>query len=370
VLGNLLSQKEKNRYSRHFTLPQVGLEGQEKLKQKSVLCIGTGGLGSPAALYLAAAGIGKLGLIDTDHVDASNLQRQILHGESDIGRSKLESAKDSLLEINPHVEINLHHTRFTAANALELVSEYDIILDGSDNFPTRFASNDACALSKKPNIYGSIFQFEGQVSVFAPHLDGPCYRCMLPAPPPAGMVPSCSEAGVLGVLPGIIGSIQAMEAVKLCLGIGQSPIGKLLYYNALDSSMRSIKLAKNSSCPLCGDSPNITAPVHYEETCPTKMEIPEIESSELRQLLKGGLKETLIDVRENDERAIDLIEPSIHIPLKTIEPSIDRLSKEEHYILFCAGGMRSSKASEILLRHGFNKIRSLKGGMKAWNTTV
>ena len=315
-----LTPEENQRYARHFTLPEVGSEGQEKLKASSVLCIGTGGLGSPIALYLAAAGVGKIGLVDDDKVEASNLQRQIIHGESWIGKPKLESAKARLLETNPHIKVITHHARFTAANAMEIAKDYDVIIDGTDNFPTRYLSNDVSFLLKKPNVYGSIFRFEGQMSVFAPHLGGPCYRCMLPEPPDPGSVPSCAEAGVLGVLPGIIGSLQAMEAIKLLLDAGKPPLGKLLHYDALNTEFRTFNLRKDPQCPLCGDNPTVTELIDYEDFCGLKPPetMTEITVAELKQKLESGLDGILIDVRMPNEHAECSISGSTLIPLPTI----------------------------------------------------
>src|SRR5687768_15980070 len=307
-----LSAEEVKRYSRHLILPEVGMDGQRKLKQSSVLCIGAGGLGSPAAMYLAAAGIGRLGIVDFDVVDYSNLQRQILHTEADVGRSKAESAKETINGINPNVEVVLHNTRISSENALDLIRPYDIVVDGTDNFPTRYLTNDACVLLKKPNVYGSIFRFEGQASVFAPHLGGPCYRCLYPEPPPPGMVPSCAEGGVLAVLPGIIGCIQATEILKLALGKGSSLVGRLLLFNALDMKFRELKLRRDPQCPICGDKPTITQLIDYEQFCGI---VPETEASAANpdevtvQDMKKALEDAklgikVIDVREPDEYQI------------------------------------------------------------------
>ncbi len=367
-----LTDAEKNRYARHFTLPEVGSEGQEKLKASSVLCIGTGGLGSPIALYLAAAGVGKIGLVDDDKVEASNLQRQIIHGESWIGKSKLDSAKSRLLETNPHIEVVTHHARFTAANAIEIAQDYDVIIDGTDNFPTRYLSNDVSFLLKKPNVYGSIFRFEGQMSVFAPHLGGPCYRCMLPEPPDPGSVPSCAEAGVLGVLPGIIGSLQAMEAIKLLLGAGKPPLGKLLHYDALNTEFRTFNLRKDPQCPLCGDNPTVTALIDYENFCgltpPSTM--TEITVTELRQKLDQGLDGILIDVRMQQEYDAARLEQSRHIPLPTIVNAASGLPKDQNLYIHCKGGVRSARACAQLADLGFTKLINIEGGLDAWREQI
>ena len=317
IAGIEFTAEELKRYSRHLVMPEVTLEGQRRLKAAKILCIGTGGLGSPATLYLAAAGIGTLGLVDFDRVDLSNLQRQILHGTSDIGRKKLESARDRLSEVNPHVQIALHEERFASGNALDLVAGYDLVIDGSDNFPTRYLSNDVCVWARKPNVYGSVFRFDGQSTVFAPHLNGPCYRCLFPEPPEAGSVPNCAEAGVLGVLPGVIGTIQAIEAIKLLLGLGETLIGRLLHFDALKMRFREFKVRRDPQCPVCGDSPTITEPVDYEAFCQGPMPkseftIPAISVNDLKQKLETEDSVLIVDVREpfeyryctNRERAV------------------------------------------------------------------
>src|SRR3989449_3387424 len=307
-----LNNDEIRRYSRHLILPEVGLSGQKKICSTSVLCIGAGGLGSPIAMYLAAAGIGKLGILDFDSVDFSNLQRQIIHGTEDVGRPKTESAKETINSINPNCEVVIHNTRLSSENALEIVGQYDIVVDGTDNFPTRYLTNDACVLLRKPNVYGSIFRFEGQASVFAPHLGGPCYRCLYPEPPPPGMVPSCAEGGVLGVLPGIIGCIQATEILKLALGKGSSLIGRLLLFNALEMKFRELKLRRDPECPLCGENPTITKLIDYEQFCGVTAE-PETAATNLDEVTVQEMKRALdnaklgirvIDVREPDEYEI------------------------------------------------------------------
>ncbi len=368
-----LSNDEIRRYSRHLILPEVGLAGQTKIRSASVLCIGAGGLGSPIAMYLAAAGIGKLGLVDFDAVDFSNLQRQILHGTEDVGRPKAQSAKERLQSINPDVEIALHETRLTAANALEILRPYDIVVDGTDNFPTRYLTNDACVLLKKPNVYGSIFRFEGQASVFAPHLGGPCYRCLYPEPPPPGLVPSCAEGGVLGVLPGIIGCIQATEILKLALGKGAPLIGRLLLFNALDMQFRELKLRRDPQCPVCGEQPTITELIDYEQFCgivpPTEVaENPdEVTVQEMKHALDNpalGIK--VIDVREPDEYEIARVNGVPLLALSQLPQRFTELDPNERYYLHCKGGVRSLKAVKFLQDHGFKHVKSVKGGISAW----
>ena len=366
-----LSSAELLRYSRHLIIPNVGVDGQLRLKNASVLLIGTGALGSPSALYLAAAGVGRIGLVDADVVDASNLQRQILHGESWVGKPKLESAAARLREANPHVTVELHPVRFTPENAMEIAASYDIIVDGSDNFPTRFLTNDTAFFLKKPLVYGAIHRFEGQAGVFAPHLGGPCYRCLLPEMPPAGSVPSCQEAGVLGVLPGIIGSLQAMETIKLILGIGQVPLGRLTVYDALNSAFRSLTLRRDPTCRLCGDHPKISSVSNSETTASATCEIPtdsmdSITTSELRELLAGDFKGLLIDVREPDEYAFAHIEGSQLIPLKTLPDHLASLPTDREILVHCKAGGRSAKAVQLLLDHGFTRVKNVTGGMDAW----
>src|SRR5215469_9916734 len=299
VSDAVLTKEELQRYSRHLIMPEVTAEGQKRLKAAHVLCIGAGGLGSPAALYLAAAGVGKLGLVDFDRVDLTNLQRQILHGTKDIGRGKLESARDRLQDINPDIEMELHECRLSSENAEKIVADYDVIVDGSDNFATRYLSNDVCVFARKPNVYGSVFRFEGQTTVFAPHLGGPCYRCLFPEPPPPESVPNCAQAGVLGVLPGIMGTIQANEAIKLILGAGEPLIGRLLYFDALKMKFREFNLRRDPECPVCGDSPTITEPIDYEQFCGISTSaIPTVSVRELKQKLDAHENFQLIDVRE------------------------------------------------------------------------
>jgi adenylyltransferase/sulfurtransferase len=366
-----LSSAERLRYSRHLLIPAVGEAGQLRLKSASVLLIGTGALGSPAALYLAAAGVGRLGLVDADVVDASNLQRQILHGESWIGKPKLESAAARLREVNPHVHVELHPVRFAPENAMQIATSYDILVDGSDNFPTRFLTNDTAFLLGKPLVYGAIHRFEGQTGVFAPHLGGPCYRCLLPKMPAPGSVPSCQEAGVLGVLPGIIGSLQAMEAIKLILGIGHVPLGRLTCYDALNSVFRSLKLNRDPQCRLCGDHPEITSVSNPETTASascafTPEHMQSITTTELRTILKGNFQGVLIDVREPDEYAAAHIEGSRLIPLQTLPTQLASLPATREILVHCKAGGRSAKAVQLLLDHGFTSVKNVTGGMDAW----
>jgi adenylyltransferase/sulfurtransferase len=371
AMSDGLSSAELLRYSRHLLIPAVGEAGQLRLKNASVLLIGTGALGSPAALYLAAAGVGRLGLVDADVVDASNLQRQILHGESWIGKPKLESAAARLREVNPLVQVELHPVRFTADNALEIASCYDILVDGSDNFPTRFLTNDTAFLLKKPLVYGAIHRFEGQTGVFAPHLGGPCYRCLLPELPAAGSVPSCQEAGVLGVLPGVIGSLQAMETLKLILGIGKVPLGKLTCYDALNSEFRALKLNRDPQCRLCGERPSIHNVANAETTAAAACDFtPEtmesITTQELRSILSGNFEGLLIDVREPEEYAVAHIEGSQLIPLKTLPEQLDKLPKDREILVHCKMGGRSARAVQLLLDHGFTHVKNVAGGIDAW----
>ncbi len=365
-----LSPAERQRYSRHLLIPEIGEAGQCKLKAASVLLVGTGALGSPAALYLAAAGVGKIGLVDADRVEASNLHRQILHGESWIGKSKLESAAARLSEVNPHVEVVLHATRFTPDNAMEIAANYDAIIDGSDNFPTRFLTNDAAFFLRKPLVHGAIHRFEGQAAVFAPHLGGPCYRCLLPTMPAAGSVPSCAEAGVLGVLPGIIGSLQAMEAIKLLLGIGAVPLGKLICFNGLTTSFRTLHLDRDPQCRLCGDAPSITSVRNAETTAATCAlpvpGIPDISTSELRKLMALDANTVLIDVREPHEHAVANIPGARLIPLATLAERIDSLPRDSEIYIHCKSGGRSARATRFLLDRGFTRVKNVSGGIDAW----
>jgi adenylyltransferase/sulfurtransferase len=369
-----LNNDEIRRYSRHLILPEVGLSGQKKICSSSVLCIGAGGLGSPIAMYLAAAGIGKLGILDFDSVDFSNLQRQIIHGTPDVGRPKTESAKATINRINPNVEVVIHNTRITSENALDLLRPYDIVVDGTDNFPTRYLTNDACVLLNKPNVYGSIFRFEGQASVFAPHLGGPCYRCLYPEPPPPGMVPSCAEGGVLGVLPGIIGTIQATEILKLALGKGSSLVGRLLLFNALDMKFRELKLRRDPQCPLCGESPQITELIDYEMFCGISPEPAtptanpeEVTVQEMKRALEDpGLGIHVIDVREPDEYQIAHVNGVPLLPLSVLPQRFTELDPNQQYYIHCKSGVRSLRALEFLRERGFKYLKSVKGGISAW----
>jgi adenylyltransferase/sulfurtransferase len=370
-MSESLSPAEIQRYSRHLLIPQIGEVGQLRLKNASILLVGTGALGSPAAMYLAAAGVGRLGLVDADVVDASNLQRQILHGESWVGKPKLESAAARLREVNPHVRLELHSVRFTPDNAIQIAGAYDIIADGSDNFPTRFLTNDTAFFLRKPLVYGAIHRFEGQATVFAPHLGGPCYRCLLPAMPAPGTVPSCAEAGVLGVLPGIIGSIQAMETLKLILGIGTIPLGRLTVYDALQSSFRSLKLHRDPHCRLCGNKREVTS-VDNPETNAQNLcsavadDLPAITMAELRSLLAGDFQGLLIDVREPHEHAIASIPGARLIPLGSLPAEMGTLPVDCEILVHCKSGIRSARAVKLLLEHGFGRVRNVSGGIDAW----
>ena len=372
-----LNNEEIRRYSRHLILPEVGLAGQKKIKGSSVLCIGAGGLGSPIAMYLAAAGIGKIGIVDFDTVDFSNLQRQILHTDADVGRSKAESAKETIRGINPHCEVVIHNTRITSENALDLIRPYDIVVDGTDNFPTRYLTNDACVLLKKPNVYGSIFRFEGQASVFAPHLGGPCYRCLYPEPPPPGMVPSCAEGGVLGVLPGIIGCIQATEILKLAIGKGTSLVGRLLLFNALDMKFRELKLRRDPACPICGDHPTIKELIDYETFCgivpePENTGHPdEVTVQDMKQALDDpSLHIKVVDVREPDEYEIAKVAGVPLLPLSQLAERFTELDPNQQYYLHCKAGVRSMKALTFLRQQGFKYVKSVKGGITAWSDEI
>jgi molybdopterin/thiamine biosynthesis adenylyltransferase/rhodanese-related sulfurtransferase len=369
-----LSHSEIHRYSRHLLIPEVGLEGQKKLKAASVLVIGTGGLGSPVALYLAAAGIGRIGLVDFDVVDFSNLQRQVIHGQSTLGQLKVESAKARMLDINPEIQVDTYNEPFTSENAFRIAEPYDLIIDGTDNFPTRYLTNDLAVLTGKPNVYGSIFRFDGQVSVFDAK-EGPCYRCLFPEPPPPGLVPSCAEGGVLGILPGTIGTLQATEALKLILGIGEPLIGKLLLYNALDMSFDFVKLRKNPNCKVCGDNPEITELIDYEAFCGMPMHDHDegsagadwdITARELADRLAKGEDLKIIDVREPHELAISHLEGTTLIPLGQLAARLSELNSADEIVLMCKAGTRSARALEILHSAGFRKMKNLKGGINAW----
>ncbi len=371
-----LNNDEIRRYSRHLILPEVGLGGQKKIKGTSVLCIGAGGLGSPIAMYLAAAGIGKIGIVDFDTVDYSNLQRQILHTDADVGQPKAQSARETLKGINPNVEVILHNTRITSENALDIIRPYDIVVDGTDNFPTRYLTNDACVLLKKPNVYGSIFRFEGQASVFAPHLGGPCYRCLYPEPPPPGMVPSCAEGGVLGVLPGIIGCIQATEILKLAIGKGSSLVGRLVLFNALDMKFRELKLRRDPECPVCGEHPTIKELIDYEMFCgiePAKADnnADEVTVQDMKKALddpKLGIK--VIDVREPFEFEIAHVEGVPLLPMSQLRQRFTELDPNQQYYLLCKVGARSHQAVEFLREQGFKYVKNVKYGLDAWSEEI
>lgn len=371
-----LSNEEIKRYSRHLIMPEVGIDGQRRLKAGKVLCIGAGGLGSPAAMYLAAAGVGTIGLVDFDVVDYSNLQRQIIHGTPDVGRPKLESARDRLLALNPHIAVQTYEVALSSENALKLFEPYDVILDGTDNFPTRYLTNDACVLLGKPNAYGSIFRFEGQASVFATK-NGPCYRCLYPEPPPPGLVPSCAEGGVLGVLPGIIGVIQATEAIKLLTGLGEPLIGRFLIYDALRMRFRELKLKKDPECPVCGAHPTVKKLIDYEEFCGLRPAVSEaalagaangfeISAVELKDRLDRGDRLRVIDVREPNEFQINRIPGAELIPLGEIPRRYAELDPDEEIVVQCKVGGRSAKAADFLRTVGFKHVLNLKGGILDW----
>jgi molybdopterin/thiamine biosynthesis adenylyltransferase/rhodanese-related sulfurtransferase/molybdopterin converting factor small subunit len=368
-----LTNDEIKRYSRHLIMPEVGVDGQRKLKAAKVLCIGAGGLGSPVAMYLAAAGVGTIGLVDFDVVDFSNLQRQILHSTPDVGKPKLQSAKEKLNALNPEIEIRTHEVALSSQNALELFAPYDIVVDGTDNFPTRYLVNDACVLLGKPNAYGSIFRFEGQASVFATK-DGPCYRCLYPEPPPPGLVPSCAEGGVLGVLPGMIGMVQATETVKLIMGIGEPLIGRFLIYDALRMRFRELKLRKDPDCPVCGTHPTVTKLIDYDQFCgvgpaapePVKSSGTEISAVELKQRRDRGDSLKIVDVREPNEYQINRIAGSTLIPLGDVPKRYTELNPDDEIVVHCKMGGRSAKAADFLRSVGFKKVLNLKGGILDW----
>jgi molybdopterin/thiamine biosynthesis adenylyltransferase/rhodanese-related sulfurtransferase len=373
-----LSHKEILRYSRHLLIPEVGLEGQRKLKSSSILVIGTGGLGSPVALYLAAAGVGRIGLVDYDVVDFSNLQRQVIHGVTTLGKLKVESARNRMLDINPEIQVDVYNEPFTSANAMRIARDYDILIDGTDNFPTRYLVNDVCVLLGKANIYGSIYRFEGQLSVFDARL-GPCYRCLFPEPPPPGLVPSCAEGGVLGVLPGTIGTLQATEALKLLLGIGEPLIGRLMLFNALDMSFEFVRLHKNPNCKICGSDPEVKELIDYEAFCG----VPghdhdegsagagwDITAKELQERLKQGNHLRLIDVREPHELEISHIQGAELFPLGQLASRLSELDSAQEMVVFCKAGTRSTRALELLVSAGFRKVKNLRGGINAWARDV
>ncbi len=371
-----LSNEEIARYSRHLIMPEVALDGQKKLKQARVLTIGAGGLGAPLAMYLAAAGVGTLGIVDFDVVDESNLQRQIIHGTSDVGRPKMESARDRIKDINPNVNVEGFEEPLSSENALDIFKDFDIIVDGTDNFPTRYLVNDACVLSGKPNVYGSIFRFEGQASVFYAE-EGPCYRCLYPEPPPPGLVPSCAEGGVLGILPAAIGTIQATETVKLILGIGEPLIGRLLLYDALGMSFREMKLRKDPNCPVCGENPTVTELIDYQEFCgipqaaaqEQENEIPEVTVEELKKRLDNGEDLSVLDVREPHEYEVANIGARL-IPLGELPDRLEELDKDAPLAVHCKTGGRSAKAVKILQDAGFQNAFNVQGGITAWSEEI
>jgi molybdopterin/thiamine biosynthesis adenylyltransferase/rhodanese-related sulfurtransferase len=372
-----LSKEEIMRYSRHLIMPEVGMEGQLKLKQAKVLCIGTGGLGAPLGLYLAAAGVGRIGLVDFDKVDLTNLQRQILFDTKDIGRPKIEAATNRLRNLNPDIQIDTFETRLTSENALDILKDYDIVVDGTDNFPTRYLVNDACVILGKPNVYGSIFRFEGQITIFA-YPGGPCYRCLYPEPPPPGLVPSCAEGGVLGVLPGIVGAIQAAETLKLIIGKGESLVGRLLLFDALAMRFRELKLRKNPECPVCGEHPTITKLIDYEEFCgirgeesasPVQAAVPEISPRELKARLDRSDDLLILDVREPHEYQICNLGGHL-IPLGELSRRVNELDSSREIVAHCRSGKRSAEAVEFLRSAGFRKVLNLKGGILAWSDEV
>ena len=380
-----LSSEELQRYSRHLTLPEFGKEGQETLKNASVLLVGAGGLGSPAATYLAAAGVGRIGLVDFDTVEASNLQRQILYGTSDVGRPKLEAASERLQDLNPHVEVERHELRLTSDNALDVIDDYDVVADGTDNFPTRYLVNDACVMTGTPNVYASIFRFEGQVSVFATE-DGPCYRCLYEEPPPPGLVPSCAEGGVLGILPGFIGTLQATEVIKVLTGIGEPLVGRLLMSDALNMDFRTVNVPTNPECPVCGDDPTVTELIDYEAFCgidpdassngaPDDVsdddQVPEISVHDLKQRRDAGDAPFVLDVREPYEADIASIDADQLIPVDQLEERLDELDADpdEEIVVHCRSGGRSAKATELLRRKGYD-ASNLAGGVLAWSDEI
>jgi len=373
-----LTTDDLSRYSRHLILPEVGMEGQRKLKAARVLCVGTGGLGSPLAFYLAAAGVGTLGLVDFDVVDASNLQRQIIHSTRDIGRKKLDSAAEKLVALNPALNVVKHETMLSSANAMEILKDYDVVADGTDNFPTRYLVNDACVLLDKPNAYGSIFRFEGQASIFATK-EGPCYRCLYPEPPPPGLVPSCAEGGVLGILPGLVGVIQATEVIKLILGKGSPLIGRLLLVDALGMRFRELKLRKNPECPVCGDNPTVKELIDYQHFCgivPESKEekamkngIPQLSVKELKHRIDGGEDVFILDVREPYEYQIAQIGGKL-IPQNDVPKRLDEIPRDREIVVQCRSGARSQKIAEFLKQSGYSQVVNLAGGILAWSDEI
>ncbi|MGK0187209.1 MAG: molybdopterin/thiamine biosynthesis adenylyltransferase/rhodanese-related sulfurtransferase [Verrucomicrobiales bacterium] len=381
MTSNNLSPSEFQRYARHLSIPEFGKKGQLKLKASSVLCIGAGGLGSPIAMYLAAAGVGRLGIVDADVVDTSNLQRQLLHGTADVGKKKIASAKARLADINPEIDVDVYDCLFKSDVAMELAGPYDLIIDGTDNFPTRYLSNDVCVLLKKPNIYGSIFRFEGQSSVFAPHLGGPCYRCMFPTPPAPGLVPSCAEGGVLGVLPGIIGMVQSIEAIKLLTGIGDPLLGRLLHFDALGMKFREFKLKRDPQCPICGDHPTVTELIDYEAFCglpsasspdPDVAGADQLEVTvhDLKKAIDAGAAFTLLDVRESFELEIASLSAVTHVPLRELATRHEEIAKSGPVYILCHSGIRSLHATHTLRELGYSSAFSIAGGITAWSEKI
>jgi len=374
-----LNADQTRRYARHLILPEVGPEGQRKICSAAVLCIGAGGLGSPVLLYLAAMGVGRLGVVDEDRVDPSNLQRQVLHGTPDVGRLKTESARDALHRLNPHCQVELHSARLSAANALDLVRAYDVVVDGTDNFTARYLVNDACVFLQKPDVSGAIFRFEGQASIFAPHLGGPCYRCLFPEPPPAHLAPSCAEAGVIGVLPGLLGCIQAAETLKLILGIGRSLVGRLLLVEALGMRFREVKVRPDPACALCGPNPRITEITEYAPTCAsparptsdTPMNNDEVSVQDLKRALDDpGLGIQIIDVREPNEQQVARLEGVPLLPLATLPTRLHEFDPDRPLYVFCRSGVRSLRAVQFLKQQGFAQARSVHGGILAWSDQI
>jgi len=365
-----LSPEEFIRYSRHLSLPEVGIEGQKKIKSAKVLVVGAGGLGSPVSLYLAAAGVGTIGMVDFDVVDESNLQRQVLFGMEQIGKSKLQSAKDRLENLNPYTDFILHETALSSENALEIIADYDMVIDGTDNFPTRYLVNDACVILNKPNVYGSIYRFDGQVSVFN-YDGGPCYRCLYPSPPPPNLVPSCAEGGVLGVLPGIIGTMQANEALKLILNIGEPMVGRFLLFDALSFEFSELNIQKNDACVVCGENPSITKLIDYKQFCGVesvneKVTYTELDVEKLQDLLQNGSAPIIIDVREDFELEISKIDGAIHIPMNQVPKRVEELSPENEYVIMCRTGVRSAQICEFLANQKFQSVANLTGGINQW----
>ena len=366
-----LEPNEVARYARHLTLPEVGMEGQQRLRAASVLVVGAGGLGSPVAIYLAAAGVGCIGLVDFDAVDLSNLQRQVLYGSGDVGRLKLDPARRRIEELNPHVRVVAHKTRLDASNAFDLLRDYDVVIDGTDNFPTRYLVNDACVMLGKPNVYGSVFRFEGQVAVFWAER-GPCYRCLYPDPPPPGAVPNCAEGGVLGVLPGIIGTLQATEAIKLIVGCGELLLGRLLLFDGLEMRFRELKLRKDPDCPVCSEHPRIRELADEQVACEAQAgaAVPGIDVVELQARLNGGAAPLLLDVRTRQEWEICRLEQALLLPIQELEQRLGELDPEAAIVVYCHSGMRSATAVDLLRRHGFRNVLDLRGGIDAWAARV